>query len=191
MSPSKLNILLLSIFTFLLGVLVNDVPRITFKSELSLGDISNIILALFIAYYIQHYLGRKTNNKRVEKDILIQKCNRLNDELDELTKTIGNLYTKHQIIKKDLKTEIKINVRKISNRLNSLSKNMSSYKNKNEINNIIKDLISNQFKLWANLTDNIMDKKAKISHNIYSRYESNVHEYSDNIFKLIMYINDI
>lgn len=191
MSPSKLNILLLSIFTFLLGVLVNDVPRITFRSELSLGDFSNIILALFIAYYIQLYLGRKTNNKRVEKDILMQSCNRLNDELDELSRTIGDLYIKQQIVKKDMRTRIIIKIKKISNRLNLLSKNMDSYKNQDEINDIVSDLIGNQFKYWANLTNNIMDKKPKISHDVYSKYESDINEYSGNIFKLIMYINNI
>lgn len=184
-----LYILLLLILGLVCGLFISDIPYLTFKRELSLGEIANFTLTLFIAIYIPFFLNKKINNKRIEKDILIQACDKINNELSELQKLIEPFYVSQKAITKDLSTIILLRTRRISNMLDRLINNTTQYKNNKAVKDITDTLVKNQTSYWSDLTLNVKDRRSKITQEVYLRTENNFKEYEGNISKLIMHIN--
>lgn len=176
---------------FVLGVLYNDIPNMVLKKEFSLGEIANLILASFIAVYIPFFLDKKINNRRIEKDILIQSCNNIYNEIYDLKKTmIDPIYIDEAIIKKSQSKAIVIKVQLIGNMLKLAIKNSLLYINNKEVKEITESLKNNQISFWTDLTANVYDKRPKISQETYRLTEININEYSNNISELIMRINN-
>lgn len=171
------------------GVLIRDWPYLTFKKEISIAEITNLVLTLFVATYVPIFLSRKISNKRVEKDILIQSCNKLDSELLKLKDLVESAYVKRKTIKREIADTIILRVRTISNMLIALDDNLLEYKSITEVKNVINKLKNNQITFGNDLTLNLRDKKPKVTEDKYLLTETNLNEYSVNISKLIMYLN--
>ncbi len=185
-----LVILCIYLFGVISGAFLNDIPNITFKKEMSLGETANFILAVFIAIYIPFFLDKKINNKRIEKDIIIQASGNLNGELYDLKKTIIDpLHVSQRIVKQSEVKTILIRTRSISNMLGLLIKNVKPYVSDKDIKKITEELENNQLTFWTDLTFNLKDKNPKITQEVYLRTEKNINTYSGNISALIMRIN--
>lgn len=167
------------------GLLMKDLPYFSFKKELSLGEITNFIFVLFVTIY----LNAKISNKRIEKDILIEDCDKLDINLCELRQLIESVFIKHKATEMEAK-KIILSTRNISNKLYLLIENASPYKNKAEIKKITTDLTTNQRLFWEDITLNLKDKKPVITNDTYIRNEKNLNEYSRNISKLRININN-
>lgn len=177
--------LVVLVFGIVFGLLIKDLPYFSFKKELSLGEITNFIFVLFVTIY----LNAKISNKRIEKDILIEDCNKLDIDLCELRQLIESVFIKHKATEMEA-NKIILSTRNISNKLYLLIENVSPYKNKTEIKKITTDLTTNQRLFWEDITLNLKDKKPIITNDTYIRNEKNLNEYSRNISKLRININN-
>lgn len=177
--------LVVLVFGIVFGLLIEDLPYFSFKKELSLGEITNFIFVLFVTIY----LNAKISNKRIEKDILIEDCNKLDIDLCELRQLIESVFIKQKATKMEA-NKIILSTRNISNKLYLLIENASPYKNEAEIKKITTDLTINQRLFWEDITLNLKDKKPVITNDTYIRNEKNLNEYSRNISKLRININN-
>lgn len=69
---------------FALGYLCRR--HLTFKNEVEVGDIVDVVLAVGIALYLQNVVAQRTSNARVEKDILIARITDVSVALKEAHK---------------------------------------------------------------------------------------------------------
>jgi hypothetical protein len=173
------------------GGVLDRYSLITFKREISLGEISNLIIASFVGIYIPFFLEKKINNRRAEKDILIQLYSRVDTELRDLMRTmVDPIHISGRVIKRADSSTILVRSRAISNLLNLAVKNVIVYSKNKEIKNLTDELIRNQVSFKDNLTFNIKDRNPRIGPEIYMRLENDINEYTTNISAIIMRIND-
>lgn len=69
---------------FVLGYLCRR--YLTFKNEVEVGDIVDVVLAVGIALFLQNIVAQRTSNARVEKDILIARITDVSVALKEAHK---------------------------------------------------------------------------------------------------------
>ncbi len=194
MRLSKLNILLIFILALIIGLLfgtlINDIPYFTLRRDISPMEIFNLIAALTIATYIRFFLDRRINNNRIEKDILIQSCNKLKDEIYDLKKTIIDpTHVSQEILKPIVSRTIIIRITSIGYMLFLLLKNINKYAEEKEIKSLIMRLKDDQDAFWTDLTSDITGKRKRITQEIYVKTEKNINSYSGDLSELIMRIN--
>ncbi len=182
--------LILLLIGFGLGIAVISYDKLNFNTELSLGDISDIILTLFVTLYIPFFLNRKINNKRTEKDMVIQSCTNFELELSGLRSKLEDAYLTPNKIDKTKADRLILNIRHLSKMLSLLEKSVETYKKDATINKILKDLSDNQSSCWENITINLRDRIRKITPDRYLESVNQLYEYSGNISQLKMQINN-
>lgn len=170
------------------GIAVRDFPYLALKKEVSLGEITNIFVALFVAGYIPFFLEKTINNKRTEKDILIQECRKFEKEIQELRTLAESAYLKRIRIKKDEANMIILKTRHVSKMLTLLEENISQYDDHQKTQKIFVDLKNNQLSLFETLTVNLRDRVPKITEDTYTKTEDIIYKYSGNITKLELFI---
>lgn len=179
---------------FLLAFLVfNSQPllKLQLKPEVSVVEITNLVLTLCLAIFLPFYFSKKINNKRIEKDLLIVECDKLINELYSLRVLIEDLMVRSVSIrnKKEIAETLILRNRNISNLLNTLNENTKSYQKNNDIAALSTSLIANQLKYGNDLTLNLRDNPPKITPETYVLTENNMNDYARNINKLKLYIN--
>ena len=173
-----------------IGLLVDNIPYLSFKSELSLGEVANFILGVTVAIYIPFYLAKRIDNKRVEKNLLIEECETIVIVLHALQDYIEKPYLSQKVLAKSDSTQLLLKVRSISNRLDLLTKSISPYLEEEIVTQITKLLISNQTIFYNDLTINLRDKNPRITSDIYLKTEQNINQYLRNLSKLKILINN-
>jgi hypothetical protein len=171
------------------GVIIRDFPYLTFDTKLTIGDLSSFVLTCFVAIYLPFYLNKRINNRRVEKDLLIAECNKLESDLYEIQNFIKDIFIAQKSIKKIVQDKIIVNIRSIGNKLVLLEQDLSSYNSDRRIKTILSVLKNNQIKLHQDLTINFRSRYVRISPETYKDTESNFINYCKNITKLKLNIN--
>ncbi len=173
-----------------IGVIINDLPRITFGEEISLIDVTNFILTLFLATYIPFFHNKTINNKRSEKDLLLKVCDKLEDEMKELKDMVDNEYVSGKNIRHDKANLILIKNKSIKKKTVQLVNNIKKYQKNAKTKNICLELKRNQVKYWEKLTPNIRSKKNKITTETYYEIESQYNAFINNLLQLKLQLND-
>jgi hypothetical protein len=174
-----------------IGIIIRDFPYLTLKKEISLGEVSSFILALFVAIYVPFILDKKINGKRIEKEILLNECKDLSKEIHELRLLVESSHLKFKNIPKFNAEQIISRVRNIGNMLKLLIDDFFPYKEDKEIISILNTLKSNQYLYWENLTDHLRDRRRYISIDVFNKAQIDIYEYLGNISKLRMHLNDV
>ena len=171
-------------------MLLGNLPYVAFKTEVSLGEITNLITVLFIGIYVPFFLSRQISDKRIEKDILIGSCDILCSELYKLRALIEAAHVKKSILKQDLADTIVLRLRNIGCMLDLLKSDCkAAYKEDEKIDQLIATLISNNNDYWSDISLNLRDSSPSITVDAYIRAEKQLNRYLGNISKLKMLIN--
>lgn len=184
---SIVYLLLTLLFGISIGVIGNDLPYITFKRDISIPDVINFFIYIFGILYINN----KISNNRVEKDILIEMCNRLSDEVTESKKLIDEFVTTTSVkaIKK-LASQI---ISKMTDIRNAIATLESSCKDSKKIDNDISFLISalkdDNFNYFKTSTQNLGGKKPKITPEDYNMAKEHAYQQTIKASRLKLMIN--
>ena len=174
-----------------IGLLLNDVPYLTFDKTVSLGEISNIIIALIVAIYIPFFLDKTIKGKRLEKEMILEKFDSLESQLDFQMEAVMKLHLKEDKVTKEEANELVLRVRALSNALVRLGNSCKTLLENQEINTQIEKLKDIQNKYWYDLTVNLKDKNPQISSDAYIRTSENVSGYLENISVVKSMVNRI
>ena len=174
-----------------IGLLLNDVPYLTFDKTVSLGEISNIIIALNVAIYIPFFLDKTIKGKRLEKEMILEKFDSLESQLDFQMEAVMKLHLKEDKVTKEEANELVLRVRALSNALVRLGNSCKTLLENQEINTQIEKLKDIQNKYWYDLTVNLKDKNPQISSDAYIRTSENVSGYLENISVVKSMVNRI
>jgi hypothetical protein len=183
---------LIGFIIFVLGFLIDsicrNVPYIIFDNSLGLGEILNLISIVFMTFYIPFLLNRKIDNKRVEKNLLINECCELITELRVQKKffdsKIGNVFNKQSSQK------LILGVRNIGNMTYRLIERVSKYEIK-EIGNVAKSLKMINHDYWIALTNNLGTASPLGINQTYINIEKEYFLYMEKVHILKFYINEI
>lgn len=190
---SKTNILI-SVFLFTvglgLGVCVNDFPYLSFDSKVSIVDLTNFLLTLFVAVYIPFFLNKSINNKRAEKDLLLKVCDQLEEEMKLLKEFVDSEYVTKKSIRSDKADLIILRLKSIKNKTAQLIKNIKSYRKKNPTNKVCEELRKNVVNYWGKLTANLKDRRRKITPETYLSVEKLHNACVNNLLELRLQLND-
>ena len=171
-----------------IGVIIRDFPYLTFNTELSIGNISQALLTLFVATYIPFFLSKQINDKRAEKDMVMSDCVTQDNEIQQLRELIEQAYSSRSI-SKDLANRLISKTRHISKKLHLLEQTISTYFSNKDINKTVKLLNQNQISCWEDLTIHLRDKKPKIESDTYMKVTDTIYTYSGNLTNLKICVN--
>ena len=172
------------------GLLSKNYPSISLKSEVSVGEIADLLLVIFVAIFVPFYLERKIFSKRSEKDILINTLNNLEERISTLMDGVQDAYLKDKKLKKNHANLMVLEVRRISKHLSLFIEDANNYINKREIHKLIEDIKENQSDFFMLFTLNLKDKNPTITSDTYRQSEKLIFEYIGNISKLRIFINN-
>ncbi|MFA6250276.1 MAG: hypothetical protein WC686_02085 [Candidatus Shapirobacteria bacterium] len=185
---SIVYLLLTLLFGISIGVVGNDLPYVIFKRDISIPDVINFFIYIFGILYINN----KISNNRVEKDILIEMCNRLSDEVSESKKLIDEFVTTTSVkaIKK-LASQI---ISKMTDIRNAIATLESSCKDSKKIDDNISSLISaikdDNFNYFKTSTQNLAGKKPKITPEDYNMAKEHAYQQTIKASRLKLMINN-
>src|SRR3989338_741803 len=134
----------------IIGLIINDLPFIVLNKDITIGEISNLILTIVIALYIPFFLDKYINGKRVEKEILMEGFTKIEVDLQIQMKTVQAMHILESVKKKDANSLI-LDVRSISKNLIRMEKSCTNFLNNPEVNLVVQRLKDNQVKYWEDL----------------------------------------
>ncbi len=196
MKFKKINIITILVFLLvfggglILGLILRDIDYFTFKSEVSIGDISSLALTLFLALFIPFYLDRKLNNRRVEKDLVIAFLDNLIQEVKLQISYIEDLHISNEVLDEKQKKKVNLNLKKLSNYLDTLIDSCENYKKDKEISQLIEQLKNLNYTFWRDLTFNIGNTDYKIDTELFQKIEPTVNSFELKLNKLKLTINN-
>ena len=82
----------------MLGLAINDLPYITFNTELSIGDIIAVLGLLGAFYIIPRIVENAIYSRKSKDSILVDDINELCVKLDQLQKMFKDLYREEELI---------------------------------------------------------------------------------------------
>jgi hypothetical protein len=168
------------------GLFLGNLPYFTFKSETSLGELSNFFLAFVIAFI----LNSKLNNKRNEKDLLIEACKNVNDKLLNVKEFIDNNCKPGRKISDKNATLVKLKLKHNNKLVSILSENLVPYQSNSEIAGTISSIRSNHNAYWTKISADLGGNYPKITQGNYLEAEDDFYSYLSNISTLILLLNN-
>ncbi len=173
-----------------LGICINDFPYLSLDTKVSIVDLTNFLLTLFVAVYIPFFLNKSINNKRAEKDLLLKVCDQLEEEMKLLKEFVDNEYVTKKSIRSDKADLIILKSKSIKNKTAQLIKNIKTYQKKAETKKVCEELRKNQVNYWEKLTANLKDRRKKITPETYLAVEKLYNACLNNLLKLRLQMND-
>jgi hypothetical protein len=104
----------------ILGLVIPEIIKINFSKGISPGELIDIFLTLFVAIIIPIYIKSNLQNRRIEKDILIEQAKEVRNYLDQIREIVTDCYHGNSIQLENQKSINKL-IRKLSNSINSLN----------------------------------------------------------------------
>ncbi|GIM48823.1 hypothetical protein [Capnocytophaga stomatis] len=89
----KISILWLVIIVpicMFLGYLTNSYIYFSIEKNINILDLFNLIVTIFIAFYISHFLQKQTEKNRIEKDLIISKLSPILKESEQIKNFVKN-----------------------------------------------------------------------------------------------------
>jgi len=98
-----IRIVLPLIIGIIAGLMIGNVPYITFKSEVGFGDVANFILAFFIAIFIPIGLNSWLDNRKNIKSFLIDEVKTCIGKIEKIKDKIDGCAIQKKTGKEDLR----------------------------------------------------------------------------------------
>lgn len=177
--------------SFLLGLLVNDIPFFTLDRSLSLGDVSGFFLTIIIALFVPFYLNKSIDVKRAAKNIVIQSCGQLEDSITSLLEMLVDLHANSELMSKEDANLIILKVRSISNMAERLKTQCIKLDHSRKTYESTSAIESIQISFWQNVTINLRDDEPKLTVESFMRTEEEITKYLEKLSELKMHINNL
>lgn len=181
----------LLIFGLVVGLIYGDLPNVTLIRVFSLGDLSNLILAIVVAILVPFYLNKKITNRRIEKDLLIDSCHKHEDrEIGDLEMLLEKTHLKQTISIDDAKQLIS-KTKRVSSRLSLLVADITHLSDGGSFRNILDKLELDQINLMKEMTKDLRNTPPIITSDSYTSSVNNIYRYLKHMSELRMLINDV
>ncbi|WP_420576807.1 hypothetical protein [Ekhidna sp.] len=114
--------ILLPAIGFYLHSLLNSWGEISLDHEVNLVELASILTTVILGLYFVEVLEKQKENRRIEKDLIIQKIGYLSDEIEGLHTYVKGVQVELDTINSDLK-QIYANIKYLKNLLEKSNKN--------------------------------------------------------------------
>lgn len=177
-------------FGLAIGLFIENLPFLTFKKEVGVGEIANFLIALTIAILIPLLLHTWIDNKRFIKDYLIEEIKACLVTLTKIKEIVDDCYSNDSTSDKD-KGRIVYLFSEVDRQINTFCEEMKHNfkKESKDIINIIKEA---NITYWKETTGGpLMNQQFKINYNFYNKHNSSFYKNEVVIKKCISKINSL
>ena len=181
---------ILFIFGITIGSFVKNIPLFTWKTEVSVAEVSNLLLTFFIAILVPFYLERNLNSKRIEKDLIIQFAEDTCEEIRSIHLLISEFYTTQKKLNSTEKRKVHSSCKKLSNSIFAIINPCKDYENSDEIKNQIERLKTSNQKYRFNITKEIHLTNFKKSTDLYRKLDETLITLKNDLNKIKLCINN-
>lgn len=144
-------VITLLIIGALVGLMIDNVPYITLKGEVSFGEVANFVVALVLAIIIPVGLTKWLDNQRHVKDFLVEEVKMCIAGLLSIKQKIDGCYTTSTTQAQDQK-EIMYLISTYEMKVNSLKEQLEISYNK-ESSGMRNELFVQTIEYWKSTTD--------------------------------------
>lgn len=172
-----------------IGLIFYSRTNTVLDSTISIGEIANLFFVIVVAIFVA-LLNKQINSKRMEKDIYIDQCSELVQELYHMRELVEEAHLKEDRLNKSFANKIVLRIRTVSNRLANLESGIKDVYKHESISKLLVQLTHTQRQFWSDLTVNLKDERPQISSETYIRSERQLFKYLADLSKLIAQINN-
>ncbi len=171
---------------FAAGLLVYSIPRLRISPEVNLVHLLSILNTLIVAFLLQHYLKSRSDDRRIEKNLIIEQAKAVRAAFDSVRAASSDYY-----LKSDTSPQRNVvllsQLRQLSNALTILEQLLASASIPSDTTTTILQIRSHYSSCKRELTKGSPRQPIPIDAHLAA--DASSHKAGQDITKLIMRIN--
>jgi len=179
----------LAVLCFLLGLVVGlllySIPKLRLSPEVNVVHLVNILTTLIVAFLLQHYLKSRSDDRRAEKNLIIEQAKAVRAAFDTVRAASTDFYLKSDVSPQ--RNMVLLNqLRQLSNALTILEQVVTSSRIQSDAASVLR-IRSHYISCKRELTQGSPRQPISLAANLAA--DASFHKAGEDLTKLIMHIN--